>query len=129
MLTVKQQQALKKTLDDRYQALREQIRQDLLNSDEQHFIDLAGQVHDLQEESVADLLVDLDLAILDLHLNEVHDIEAALLRMTIGNYGHCIDCGDAVVLARLRAYPTAKRCLTCQQNYERNHAGNATPSL
>ena len=129
MLTAKQLKELRSALEQRHQALRGEIREELLASDQEHFIDLAGQVHDLEEESVADLLVDLDLAIIDMHINEVRDIEAAIRRLNVGAYGVCIDCDDDVDLARLRAFPTAKRCLPCQENYERNHAGNNTPSL
>jgi RNA polymerase-binding transcription factor DksA len=129
MLTAKQLKELRSALEQRHADLREEIREELLASDEQHFIDLAGQVHDLEEESVADLLVDLDLAIIDMHIDEIRDIEAAIRRLQVGAYGVCIECDDEVEVARLRAYPTAKRCLPCQQNYERNHAGHRHSSL
>ena len=129
MVTTRQVGELRTKLEERHQQLRDEIRQELLDSDEEHYIDLAGQVHDLEEESVADLLIDLGLAIIDLHINEIRDIEAALRRMNVGAYGICIDCDDEVEIERLRAFPTAKRCLPCQANYERNHAGNATPTL
>jgi DnaK suppressor protein len=86
-------------------------------------------VHDLEEESVADLLVDLGLAIIDLHISEIQGIEAALRRIDAGAYGVCIECDDEVEIDRLRAFPTARRCLPCQANFERNHAGNSTPTL
>lgn len=129
MVTAKQLTELKSKLEERSRVLREEIRQELLDSDEEHYIDLAGQVHDLEEESVADLLVDLDLAIIDMHIDEIRDIEAAIRRLQVGAYGVCIECDDEVEVARLRAYPTAKRCLPCQQNYERNHAGHRHSSL
>lgn len=129
MVTAKQLSELKSKLEERSRALREEIRRELLASDEEHYIDLAGQVHDLEEESVADLLIDLGLSIIDMHINELRDIEAALRRIHVGAYGVCIECDDEVDLERLRAYPTAKRCLMCQENYERNHAGNQTHSL
>lgn len=113
----------KKVLENRYLALREEIRQELLDSDHEHFIDLAGQVHDLEDESVADLLVDLDLAIIDLHVSEIREIDAALMRLARGGYGACADCEDAIGKDRLRAQPTASRCSPCQSNFERNHAG------
>ena len=43
--------------------------------------------------------------------------------------GICIDCGDAVAYERLAAYPTAKRCLGCQQQRERTYAHQGTPRL
>jgi len=129
MLTAKQLRELKSMLEERGRVLREEIRQELLDSDEEHYIDVAGQVHDLEEESVADLLVDLGLSIIDMHINELRDVEAALRRIHVGAYGVCIDCDDEVDLDRLRAFPTARRCLMCQENYERNHAGNEIHSL
>ena len=129
MLTARQLRELKATLEQRGRLLREDIRQELLDSDEEHYIDVAGQVHDLEEESVADLLVDLGLSIIDMHINELRDVEAALRRIHVGAYGVCIECDDELDLARLRAFPTAKRCLMCQENYERNHAGNKIHSM
>ena len=129
MMTDKQIHDFKKKLDDRFFELREEIRLELLKSDDQHYSDLAGRVHDRGDESVADLLVDLQLASIDRHIQEIRDIEAALIRIVAGNYGVCIDCESSIVVDRLKAYPTAKRCQPCQAEYERRHAGGSTPSL
>lgn len=129
MTSAKQLGELRSMLEERHRVLRELIHEELLSSDEEHYIDLAGQVHDLEEESVADLLVDLGLAVIDMHIGEIRDVEAALRRINVGAFGVCIDCDDDIEVARLRAFPTAKRCLPCQQNFERNHAGNETYSL
>ena len=129
MVTENQVRKIRKSLESRNTELREEIRQELLKSDDQRFRDLAGEVHDLEEESVADLLVDLDLAILDMHIEEIRDIEAALARISAGTYGACVDCGDDIATERLKAYPTASRCLPCQSRYEGSHANSGTPSL
>ena len=129
MVTITQLRALRAQLEERNAALRDEVRQELLATDEEHYIDLAGQVHDLEEESVADLLVDLDLAVIDLHINEIREIEAALARMNTGAYGVCSDCNDELELARLRAFPIARRCVMCQEKYERTYAGARTPTL
>ena len=57
-------------------------------------------------------------AIDDLHAEELRDIEAARGRLARGLFGTCVECGLAIPYARLRAFPTAKRCLSCQQRYE-----------
>ena len=129
MLTAKQLRELRSALDERSRELREEIRQALLDSEEEHFVDLAGQVRDLEEASVADLLVDLDMSLMDMQIDELRDIDGALIRMRTGSYGECIDCGDEVGLKRLHAWPTAKRCRPCQERYERSHGGHATPSI
>lgn len=129
MLTKKQIQEFESKLDGRYNALREEIRQELLDSEDERFIDLAGQVHDLEEQSVADLLVDVDLTIVDIHMDELRAIDAALKRIAARQYGTCIDCSAEISLERLRANPTAARCRDCQERFERQHAGTRTPSL
>ncbi len=129
MLTNDQIHDFKKILDDRFFELREEIRRELLESEDQHYIDLAGQVYDRGDASVADLLVDLQLASLDRHTEEIRDIDAALMRITAGNYGVCIDCEVSIEADRLKAYPTAKRCQPCQARYENLHVGGETPSL
>jgi RNA polymerase-binding transcription factor DksA len=129
MLTNDQIHDFKKVLDDRLFELWEEIRLELLESDNQHYIDLAGQVHDRGEASVADLLVDLQLASLDRHTQEIRDIDAALIRIAVGDYGVCVDCEASIAVDRLNAYQTAKRCRPCQAGYENLHAGSETPSL
>lgn len=123
MFNDKQLLEFKTLLKERFCDLREEIRQELLRSDDQHFIDLAGQVHDLEEESVADLLVDLNLAILDMHIEEIREIDAALIRIAQGSYGVCIDCSDEIKSDRMNACLTAQRCTPCQSAYEHNHMG------
>ncbi len=129
MLTKTQICNFKKILNDRFFEVREEVRLELLKTDEQTYIDLAGLVHDTAEASVADLLVDLQLADIDRHINEIRDIDAALLRIAAGNYGVCIDCERSVAIERLQAYPTAKRCHRCQVNHEHCYAGNSGPSM
>jgi len=129
MLNDNQLLEFKTLLKDRFSNVREEIRLELLRADDQHFIDLAGQVHDLEEESVADLLVDINLAIVDMHVEHIRDIDAALMRIAQGSYGVCLDCAVGIVVERLQAKLTAKRCTPCQQAYERTHAGPASHTL
>lgn len=37
-------------------------------------------------------------------------------------YGLCIDCGTDIPFARLRALPSALRCLACEEKFERSHS-------
>jgi len=129
MLTDIQVRELKKMLDDRVVERREEVRQELLNTDDQTYIELAGQVHDLGEASVADLLVDLQLAEIDKHIREIRDIDAALMRIAAGRYGLCKDCKSTISFERLKAYPTAKRCHRCAVNHEHNYAGVSGPTM
>jgi len=129
MLNRHQINAFRETLELRFRELREEIRQALLQSDEQSYIELAGRVHDMEEASVADLLVDVSLADIDRHVEEIRDIDAALGRIATGTYGVCTDCGEGIALARLEAYPTAKRCRPCQEIQENRQAAPRGGSL
>lgn len=129
MLADKQLHDLQKKLKDRFYELREEVRLEMLNSGEQSYIELAGKVHDREEESVANMLVDLQFANIDRHIEEIRDIDAALIRIADRNYGTCCDCDAAIDEQRLMVYPTAKRCLACQSHYEKTHAQTGHSSL
>ena len=129
ILSPKQVSELKLRLEQRSQTLLEEIRQELLTSDNEQYIQLADKVHDAEEESVADLLADVNLAIINLHVSEIRDIEAALLRIAGDTYGICIDCDGDIGYERLLAYPTAKRCHHCQRIYEQHPAAKGQPTL
>ena len=122
---------IQQQLHKRREALRWLIHDTLLESKREDFVDLAGQVHDAAEESFADLLVGVNLAHLDREVAELADIEAALERIREGSYGQCVDCGEDIAVARLEAYPTAKRCQPCQSRYENGTRGgrDVTPSI
>ena len=128
-LASKQIQELETQLRSRHAQLLAEIRDELARSGEQHYIDLAGHVTDLGDESVADMLADIDAAIIDRQVKEVRDIEAALARIKSNEYGQCVDCGANIAHNRLLAYPTAKRCIRCQEVREKQYAGEDQPSL
>lgn len=120
---------LRSLLDERERALREDIRRLLLESDEQHYRDLAGMVADPGDESVANLLVDLDVTFIDRHIHELREIEAARRRMAAGNYGVCVDCGGEIEIERLFAFPEAVRCARCQAQREKTYVPGGVPGL
>ena len=45
-------------------------------------------------------------------------VEAALLRFERDEYGLCLECGDGVAFARLKARPEALLCIDCQSSRE-----------
>lgn len=114
-----------RALKARLPVLREEIRSALLRLDAERFAGLAGQVHDMKDQSLADALAGVTNAEIARDAAEIRDIEAALQRLAAGTYGTCIDCGAPVPRARLEAYPTAKRCQPCQ----RAHEGRASATL
>lgn len=101
--------------------LREEIRQTLLRGDSEHYLQIADSVRDLEDESFADLIVDVGLAEIDRDLEELRAVEAALMRTTDGSYGICEVCDKPIDEKRLDAAPQALRCFECQTLYERTH--------
>jgi len=129
LLSIEERSALERTLRQRFAALAEEVRQDLLKSDDDRAAMLADRVRDVGDESMADLLVDLDLADTDRDLQELKDVEAALTRMHLGTFGTCLDCGGPIRVERLAAYPTAQRCQPCQAMHEKTYAQQGRASL
>lgn len=128
-LTKSQIKKLKLMINDRFTELLEEVRQELIRSDDQHYVDLAGRVTDVGDESVADMLVDMDAAIVDRQIREIRDLDAARLRIGDFSYGICADCGEDIGYKRLLAYPAARRCYACQQQHEKSYAQEGRPSL
>jgi RNA polymerase-binding protein DksA len=120
---------LKTNLQLRTRQLREEIRQTLLKSDQEQYAMIGDQVRDLEDDSFADLMVDVNLAEIDRDLQELRLIDAAKLRMDDGSYGRCESCGLPIELARLRATPFASRCFDCQSSFERTHFQNIGHTL
>lgn len=78
----------------------------------------AGQSKLSDADALEDETAELDLSMLIRESQELQDVEAALARISDGSYGSCTDCGEEIGRARLKAYPTAKRCLPCQEKKE-----------
>lgn len=109
--------------------LRDDIRAALLQTGDEHHAELAGTVHDLGDESVADLLTELGTALHERHLRELTEIQAARGRLARGDIGHCPDCGGDISYKRLMAYPLAVRCVACQSLHEKTYAHEASPRM
>jgi RNA polymerase-binding protein DksA len=114
-------ESLRAAMRARQTVLREEIRQALLKSDSEHYLQIADSVRDLEDESFADLIVDVGLAEIDRDLDELRAIDAALLRVADGSYGVCEVCERPIDPKRLEIAPHASRCIDCQTLFERTH--------
>ena len=121
-LTTSERDSLARMLGERKTLLREEIRRGLARMGNERYVDLLSGTSDAGDESVAMLLTDVANAEVARVAAELRDIVAAEARIAAGTYGTCIDCGAEIPFARLAAYPTAKRCLRCQQIREATHA-------
>jgi len=132
MATLSQAQLdqLVEQLNAERKALLQEVRAELENSGDQQRIELLNrEPGDSGDESLATSLADFNLTMMDRQLTELRDIEAAFARVKAGEYGVCVDCGQDIEFPRLKAYPTAKRCLQCQEKRERTFAHGGRPKL
>ncbi|HET7062070.1 MAG TPA: TraR/DksA family transcriptional regulator [Nitrosospira sp.] len=128
-LTDDQLAQLKTRLQDLYRTLREGVRTEIEDADGQHYEDLAGAVPDPGDSSVADVIVDTGAALTDKQVNELREVEAALKRLADLDYGDCEECGGEIGFERLMAYPTATRCIRCQEVHEKTYAHENKPTM
>jgi DnaK suppressor protein len=52
------------------------------------------------------------------HHMRVHEILAAIQRLTDGDYGICEKCGDEIGVDRLKVQPVTTVCLSCRRHLE-----------
>ena len=128
-LTSEQKQQIQASLAARRAQLAGEIRSELIRAGHEHFADLAGEVPDAGESSVAALLVDQEFAIVRRQVEELSQVEAAQKRLQDADYGECDACGAEIGLQRLLAVPHATRCIACQAQHEKMFAHESTPKL
>jgi RNA polymerase-binding transcription factor DksA len=128
-LTTAQVRVLERELLDHRRTLLASAREELTHGETESFTAIAGDVHDEADEALAAELIDFDNEVARRHGVALHDVNAALLRIRDREFGRCLDCDDEIAYARLKAFPTAVRCVRCQAQHERTFAHAATPTL
>jgi len=127
-LSRSQSDALRALLEDRAATLRREMKAALHAPDDGEEAALPNRHADNEDEGVADLQSDIDIASMERDARELVDVVEALGRMDTSEYGTCIDCGKHIAWARLQAQPHAKRCIHCEETRERASA-QPTPGL
>jgi len=129
VLNQAQKQQIAAALAARRAELRSEISAELERSGHAHFADLAGEVADAGDASVADMLVDHDIAIIRRQVEELTQVETAQAKLADAGFGECEECGGAIGLPRLLAVPHATRCIGCQGQHEKMYAHESNPKL
>lgn len=109
-----------KQLRERRATLRQEIRATLLRADAERYTKIADRIGDAEDRSLAEILAEVSVAEAARDIAEIGDIDLALRRFDNGTYGQCMTCHCAIPESRLHAFPTAKRCLSCQQLHEQH---------
>ena len=112
---------LKTAMQKRYMELQEEIRRELAHANGGRSIDLG--------ENLSDIPDDIDTALVERQINEMRELEISLKYLMELELGDCIDCGNEIGFERLLAYPSAQRCIECQQRYEKAYPHESTPTL
>jgi DnaK suppressor protein len=59
---------------------------------------------------------------------QIEQIDLALGKMSLGDYGICESCGDDIAPKRLQAIPWARLCVDCARDFEKQHKGLPQPT-
>jgi RNA polymerase-binding protein DksA len=119
-LTMEQRERLLKDLQDLASRLRSEIAAHRK---------LANHSQETDDDAVAHLEGDLDIADLTRDAKELEAVEAALKRIHEPGFGVCAGCEEEIPFTRLAASPASTRCVACQARHERATGGGATPRL
>ena len=107
---------LKKILEDRRRELMHEVHGKIRDARADGTKE--REVLDQGESSDVDVQDEIDFALLQMKAETLKKIDAALRRLGEGAYGDCLECGNEIAQARLRALPFAVRCKDCEQARE-----------
>lgn len=128
-LSPKERDELALRLATRRQELRAEVQRELQNSDDPRVVGFKNELAATEDWVLADILADLDIAMVTRDIAELSAVEAALIRLTDGSYGTCSDCGEPIGWPRLNAQPIAERCIACQEKFEVRSGRPGHPTL
>ncbi len=109
--TLDQLMQLKAAMQRRHTQLQEEIRSELLNSENGFDINLADDINNIPDN--------IDTALIDQQINEMRELEVSLKQFMELEFGDCIHCGKEIGFDRLMAYPSTQHCIACQNQYEK----------
>ena len=82
------------------------------------------QVADAMDQVQAAVARELAISNLDRSARRLREIEEALRRLDIGEYGTCANCEERIGPKRLHAVPWAQLCLKCQEMADQSEFGD-----
>lgn len=88
-----------------------EARSDVEESAHPIYSEVMGEVRDSGDESNAERLTYSERTEFSRHADALQDGDVALARIGTGCFGACLDGSDEIDINRLRAYPTALRCI------------------
>lgn len=118
-LTDEQIEEIVSLLQRRGRAIEEELKKNLSRALEGGVEDTT--VVDVEEggESRVDVGKEMDFQVMSMRSQELKQIKDALMRIELGEYGFCEECGNSIRFERLKAMPFAQLCRSCQEEMER----------
>lgn len=87
------------------------------------------QVQDAGDQALTSTMESIKSSFQNTKLEEYKRIVQALEMIEDGTYGICVDCGNPISEKRLKSFPNATRCLSCQEIFEETGGGPAPSEL
>ena len=109
---------LKRVLEDRRRSIDSSVRGQLSMVRAERASTNTVGVLDEGEVADVDLQEDIELSLIQIKQETIERIDAALAQLEAGHYGRCVECGEDISEARLRALPFAVRCVECEETRE-----------
>ncbi len=109
----------KERLLKRKKELWQEVIETLRKEGGEEYQKLIQTVKEEEELALADIHEETLLALLEPKVRELEEIDQALLRIELGEFGRCVDCGKWLRLGRLEIMPWAARCRECQEKWEK----------
>jgi DnaK suppressor protein len=97
---------------------RDAVRSDVQNRIRDGRTSRPPEVGDDLDESDAGVQGEIAFALLQMRAEMLAGIDAALVRLDLGQYGFCLECASEIAARRLHALPFAVRCQACEERRE-----------
>ncbi|WP_022852901.1 TraR/DksA family transcriptional regulator [Thermodesulfatator atlanticus] len=118
-LTEDEIEYFKEKLLKRKKELWREVIETLEREAAEEYQDLIRTVKEEEDLALLNLQEETLLGLLEPKIRELEEIDQALLRIELGEYGRCVDCGKWLRIKRLEIMPWAARCRECQEKWEK----------
>ncbi len=118
-LTEDQLAEITNILLERKRAIEEELRRNLSRVLEEEGEDTTVVNVEEGGESRVDVGKEMDFQVMSMRSQELRQINEALMRIEMREYGLCEECGSPIRFERLKVMPFAQLCRSCQEELER----------
>ena len=81
--------------------------------------DISGYTYHMADVATDNYDREFSLGLASAERKSIYELDDALKRIEDGSFGICDDCKGAITKIRLKAVPSARLCIKCQQKREK----------